>query len=214
MRVRVILCVALLAVVGALALDMSGRAPRSAGSDHVGPSVFSAAVPGGGVLCQPVQGLPGDAARAQLLIGTYGHPVPKLQVRFLDAAGAAVAVGQLPSGAREGPVSIALTHHPRSPAATEMCLRVGGVSPVALGGEGGPIASYSELVNGHREPGRISIIYLRRGDESWWQLLPTLARRFGLGKASYFGEWTLPLLALLLLSVWVATAQLLRRELT
>jgi hypothetical protein len=211
---RVLLGVALLLVAGALALDMSGRAPRSAGSDHVGPSVFSAAVPGGGLLCQPVPGLPGDAARAQLLIGTHGHPVPDLHVRFLDAAGADVAVGQLPSGAREGPVSIALMHQPRSRAATEMCLHVGGVLPVVLGGEGGPITSYSELVNGHRQPGRISLIYTRRGEESWWQLLPTLASRFGLGKASFFGEWTLPLLALLLLGVWVATARLLTRELT
>jgi hypothetical protein len=211
---RVLLGVALLLVAGALALDMSGRAPRSAGSDHVGPLVFSAAVPGGGVLCQPVQGLPGDAARAQLLIGTYGHPVPSLQVRFLDAAGADVAMGQLPSGAHEGPVWIPLRRRPRSPSATNVCLRVGGATTVVLGGEGGPITSNSELVNGHRQPGRISLIYIRRGDESWWQLLPTLARRFGLGKASFFGEWTLPLLALLLLCVWVATARLLTRELT
>jgi hypothetical protein len=211
---RVLLGVALLLVTGALALDMSGSAPRSAGSDHVGFPVFSAAVPGGGLVCQPVPGLPRDAARVQLLIGTYGHPVPNLQVRFLDAAGGDVAAGQLPAGAREGPVSIALTHQPRSPAATEMCLRVEGALPVVLGGEGGPITSYTELVNGHRQPGRISLIYFRSGDESWWQLLPTLARRFGLGKASFFGEWTLPVLALLLLGVWVATARLLTRELT
>jgi hypothetical protein len=95
-----------------------------------------------------------------------------------------------------------------------MCLRVSGALPVVLGGEGGSITSNSELVNGHRQPGRISLIYLRPGDESWWQLLPTLARRFGLGKASFFGEWTLPLLAVLLLCVWVATARLLTRELT
>jgi hypothetical protein len=211
---RVLLGVALLVVAGALALDMSGRAARSAGSDHVGPSVFSAAVPGGGVLCQPVTDLSGDTARVQLLVGTNGHPVPNLQIRFIDAAGADVAIGQLPSGAREGPVSIALKREPRSSPATHVCLRVVGATTVVVGGEGGPITSYSELVNGHRQPGRISLIYLRRGEESWWQLLPTLARRFGLGKASFFGEWTLPLLALLLLCVWVATARVLTRELT
>jgi hypothetical protein len=148
------------------------------------------------------------------LTGTYGHPVPNLQIRFIDAGGADVAVGQLPSGAREGPVSIALRRQLRSPSATQMCLKVAGTATVVLGGEGGPITSESELVNGHRQPGRVSLIYFRRGDESWWQLLPTLSRRFGLGKASFFGEWTLPVLALLLLCVWVATARLLTRELT
>jgi hypothetical protein len=41
-----------------------------------------------------------------------------------------------------------------------------------------------------------------------------LTRRFGLGKASFFGDWTLPVAALLLLGVWVATVRLLARELT
>jgi hypothetical protein len=211
---RVLLGVALLLVAGVIALDMSGRAPRTAGSDHVAPSVFSATVPGGGLLCQSVPGVPGDAASAQLLIGTYGHPVPRMQLRFVDSAGADVAVGRLPAGAREGPVSIPLRRQLGSRPATHMCLRVGGTSTVVLGGEGGPLGSSSELVNGHPQPGRISLIYVRHGDESWWQLLPTLDRRFGLGKASFFGEWTLPVLALLLLCVWGATARLLTRELT
>jgi hypothetical protein len=35
-----------------------------------------------------------------------------------------------------------------------------------------------------------------------------------LGKASFLGEWTLPVLAVLLLGVWIATVRLLARELT
>src|SRR5262249_10568913 len=90
-RVRVVLAVALLLVVGVLALDASGRAPRTAGSDHTSPAVFSAAVPGGGVLCQPASYLPADAARVQMLIGTYGRPVPDLRLSFIDAKGLGVA---------------------------------------------------------------------------------------------------------------------------
>jgi hypothetical protein len=70
------------------------------------------------------------------------------------------------------------------------------------------------VVDGSQQPGRISLLYLRAGSETWWQLLPTLARRFGLGKASFFGAWTLPLAALLLLGVWVSAVRLLLRELT
>jgi hypothetical protein len=58
------------------------------------------------------------------------------------------------------------------------------------------------------------MLYFRQGGETWWQLLPTLTRRFGLGKASLFGDWTLPAVALLLLVVWIGTARLVVRELT
>jgi hypothetical protein len=76
------------------------------------------------------------------------------------------------------------------------------------------VSPIAEVVDGSQQPGRISLLYLRAGSESWWQLLPTLSRRFGLGKASFFGAWTLPLAALLLLGVWVSAVRLLLRELT
>jgi hypothetical protein len=88
---------------------------------------------------------------------------------------------------------------------------VGGSSNVAIGGQAGP--GGTERVDGKPEPGNISLLYFRPGSESWWQLLPTLVTRFGLGKASFFGGWTLPVLALLLLALWVGTVRLLIREL-
>jgi hypothetical protein len=213
-RVRVVLCVALLVVAGALVLDMSGRAPRTAGSNHISPAVFSAAVPGGGLVCQPLNVLPDDAARVQLLIGTYGQPVPELRILFLGPGNAEVADGQLSAGGREGLVTIPLVHRRHPPAAQRACLRVGGSSRVVIGGEAGPVDPSAELVNGRQQPGRISLAYLRSGSESWWQLLPTLSQRFGRGKAAVFGDWTLPVAALLLLGVWAVAARLLIRELT
>ncbi len=41
-----------------------------------------------------------------------------------------------------------------------------------------------------------------------------LDERFGLGKASLFGDWTLPAMALALLGVWIAAVRLLAKELT
>lgn len=214
MRVRVVLLVAVLLVAGGLVLDLSGRAPRTAGSDHTSPAAFSATAPGGGLLCQPIATLPDDAARVRLLIGTYGRPVPALHLRFLSPAGAEVASGQLLAGARQGYVTIPLRHLSGAHVATSACLRVGGSSPVALGGESSPVVTASSVrVNGRPQTGTISLFYLRRGSESWWQLLPTLSRRFGLGKASFFGAWTLPLAALMLIGVWVASIRLLAREL-
>jgi hypothetical protein len=192
---------------------MSGRAPRTAGSDHVGFAVFSASVPGRGVLCQGAAGVPEGAAHVQLLIGTYGHPVPDLRIEFLTAAGVVLAAGHLAPGAREGVVSIPLTSLRRG-IASSSCLHVGGSSGVVLGGEGGPVTPSSEVINGKPQPGRIGLLYFRPGSESWWQLLPVLSHRFGLGKASFLGDWSLPVAALLLLSAWVGAVRLLARELT
>jgi hypothetical protein len=197
--------IGLLIVVGALALDMRGRATRSAGSDHTATPVFAAAVPAGGLLCQPSVFLPGDTARVQLLIGTYGHPVPDLRLRFTTAAGAEAASAHLPAGAKEGLVKIPIKIARGQSAETLFCLQVGASTNIVPG---------SEVVNGTRQPGRVGMLYFRRGGETWWQLLPTLTRRFGLGKASLFGDWTLPAVALLLLMVWIATARLVTRELT
>jgi hypothetical protein len=214
MRVRVVLCVALVLVAGALVLDMSGRTTRTAGSDHITPAVFVATVPAGGVLCQSVLGVPADAARTQMVIGTYGRPVPALRMRFLNSAGAEVAFGSLPAGAHEGPVRIPLRHVPRASGATRACLRIGASAHVAIGGEQVPASPGSASVNGVPQPGQVSLLYMRAGRESWWELLGALARRFGLGKAPFFGTWTLPLIAVLLLGVWIGTARLLVRELT
>jgi hypothetical protein len=212
--VRIVLGLAFVAVVAALSLDASGRAPRGAGSDHASTAVFAAKVPGGGTLCQPSAYLANDAARVQILIGTYGGPVPDLRLIFVGAANNVVASGHLAAGGHEGIVTIPLRHLRRVPAATTACLRIGGSSQVALAGEAGPVNPGSEVVGGRQQPGRVSLTYFRRGEESWWSLLPELRRRFGLGKAAFFGDWTLPVAALLLLGVWVAAARLLARELT
>jgi hypothetical protein len=200
-------------VVAVLALEMSGRAARSAGSDHVAPSSFVVAVPGGGVLCQRISLLPSDAPRVQLVVETDRGSLPDLHLRFRDLGDGLVAAGQLPAGLPAGRVTMPLTHVTGAHAARSFCLRVGGSSRVLLAGEKGTLQLLSR-VNGRLTPGAISLLYLRHGEESWWQLLGPLDRRFGLGKAAFLGDWTLPAVALLLVLVWVATARLLVRELT
>jgi hypothetical protein len=209
-----VLAVGLLLVTGGLALDMSGSTSRTAGSDHVSPVSLSASVPGGGVLCQPVPPLPADAARIQLLVATHGRLVPELGMRFDGPGGVQVASGRREAGAREGYVTFPLIQRRRAQPSTSMCLRVGGTSKVLLRGEQTIVGSAAEVIDGTRRPGRITVLYLRSGRESWWQLLPTLSTRFGLGKAPFFGAWTLALIALLVLGVWVAAVRLLLRELT
>ena len=211
MRVRVALSVAVILVAGTLVLDLSGRAQRTAGSNHVGTPVFSAAVPGGGTLCQPAPPIPADAAEVQLLIGTYGRPVPALTIRYSAGSQGTIAEGEL-AGGREGLVTIPLTYVHRGTSSIA-CLHVGGTTNVVLGGEGSAPGPHSEVIDGQPQPGRIGLNYLRHGRESWWQLLSLLGTRFGLGKAAFMGSWTLPVLALLFVAMWVGAIRLLVKEL-
>lgn len=208
--VRVVLAVGVLLILGVFALEMSGKATRTAGSDHVGTPAFAAIVPGGGTTCQPVSPPPPDTGSVRLLIGTYGRPVPTLTLRFLSS-GVGIGGGALAAGAQQGWVTVPLRYMRPVAGPVTVCLRIGGRSKVAIAGESGP--GGTERVNGKPQPGDIGLLYNRRGRESWWQLLPTLDTRFGLGKASFFGDWTLPVMAILLIGIWVATIRLLDREL-
>jgi hypothetical protein len=208
----VVLAVGLCLTVALFAWEMSGAAPRTAGSNHLSPVVVSASVPRNGVLCQPVGPLPPDAAQVRLLAFPHG-PSPTLGAVFTDATGAIVAAGRTTAGVLPGEVTIPLNRTPGARPATNFCVYVGGSAALDLGGERGPINHDSERVNGKPQGGDISLIYLRRGRETWWDLLPVLSRRFGLGKASIFGTWTLPAVAALLLCVWAAAVRLLAREL-
>lgn len=215
MGVRIGLLVALLAVSCAFVLDMSGRAPRIAGTDHISPVAFVATVPSHGTLCQPEMVLPADAHTMEVLIGTYGQPVPALNVWFEDERGQTISSGRLLAGAKEGPVAIPLAHPQRVADSGTLCLRAGSVvRPIVLGGEAFTPGVSSVHVDGRPRPGRIEVIYMRAGRESWWQLLGVLDQRFGLGKAALFGDWTLPVLALGLLVLWIGVVRLLVRELT
>lgn len=212
-RVRVVLVVGVVLVLGLLVLEMSGSAQRTVGSNRVAVPVFSATVPGGGAICQTASSLPDEAAAVRLLVGTYGRPLPPLGLRITNAAGRTVAVGNLASGGKQGFVTIPLSRPARTDGSVIACLRVGGSSKVAIGGQSAPISAGSELVNGKPEPGVISLLYLHGASQTWWQLLPELSKRFGLGKASFFGTWTLPVLVLILVAVWTAALRLLAREL-
>lgn len=215
MRIRLVLGAAVVLAAAGLALDMSRAAPRTAGSDHVAPLVYSPPVPANGTICQTVSGLPRDAARVTLTVASIGGPVPALDLRFLAAGGQLLATGSLPAGARPGTVSIPVRRVAGGDAetASEACVSGRGGAPFSLGGEGVPVNNFSARIGGSPTSARVSLIYFRAGRESWWQLLPTLAERVGFGKASFVGSWLLLVCAAAMLLVWAATIRLLAREL-
>ena len=210
--IRIVIVLGLLLILGVFVLDMSGAAARQSGSDRVRPLIFSVVVPGGGTVCQSIEGLPPDTARAEMLIGTYYRPLPPLRLRFFAASGAMVAQGSV-SGGRQGYVAIPIRRISRL-AVDQLCLHVGGRFRVAVGGNNAPAGPGSAYLNGKPEVAQVTVFYLRPGRETWWQMLPVLDQRFGLGKAPFFGRWTLPLVAVVVLLLWVGSIRLLLRELT
>jgi hypothetical protein len=213
MPVRAVIAGALAVVVAALAVTLSHRAPRDAGSDHIVPAMFAASLPTAGEVCQDNPYLPPGAATAQILVGTYGKTVPALDLRFLDPAGAVVSSGRLPAGAQpSGTISIPISPAANPVSAVKVCLIVAGHAKIVIAGLGIPPDPTDEYVNGVEQAGRISLVYYRAGDESWWSLLGVLDQRFGLGKADFFGDWTLPACFVLLLACWVLVVRLLIRD--
>ena len=210
---RVTLGVALVLVVGALVVELSGQARRISVTDHINPVGFVAAVGGGQELCQAAMLLPSDTQAMEVLIGTYGRPVPALRMRFL-VNGRQIASGRLPAGAKQGDVLLPISHPHGASAAGTLCVHIAGSSKTVLGGDVFAPGSLSEEINGKPQAGRIAVTFLRGPNESWWHLLPMLSRRFGLGKSPIFGDWTLPIAALALLGVWIGAVRLLVRELT
>jgi hypothetical protein len=211
MPVRAVVAAALAVVAVGLVITLSHRAPRDAGSDHIAPTMFSATLARGGELCQDNPYLPPGAASAQILVGTYGRPVPALRLRFTDAAGAVVSAGRLAAGAKQGTISIPISPARDPGTASKLCLDVGGHSKFVIAGLGIPPDPTDEFVNRVEQAGRISVVYYRSGRESWWSLLSVIDQRFGLGKASFFGDWTLPACVVLLLATWVVVVRILLR---
>jgi hypothetical protein len=212
MRVRIALGLALLATLIVFLIDMSGSAPRLAGSDHVhwpalNPSV--AVAPPHTDMCVKGTALPADAAT--MLISIHGaKTLPAIRMTFVDTLGRTIATGSLPRGAPEsGAVAIPLRHRIETSAYGTLCLRAAGRATLVYDGQGGVAPT---TAGGVTQPGTPAILYYRRGSESWWDLLGALDTRFGLAKASVFGDWTLPVVALLALALFAAVTRLLLRE--
>ena len=175
--------------------------------------MFSASVPGGETVCQPVDSLPADVRFVRVVAGTDGQLVPAMRLRFINAAGASVAEGKSGAGNLQGYVTFPLTRGPQAGSAVEVCLHVYGATRVRLAGQYHQINPGSEVVNGQPRRGIVSLQYAPGGGETWWQYLPALSRRFDLGKVGLFGTWTLAVMGLLLLVVWIVAVRLLDREL-
>jgi len=201
MRIGAVLAVGLAAVAVSLALVLLDSEPHQAGTNYV-PEVGEALALEGrnDTHCQAGQVIPGDAAALRLLLGTSERPSPELRVT-VRAGGETIATGRLPGGQRNGRVVIPISPVEDVRPNAEVCIEAR--SP----GEPHRTVLYGTS-------GQVRLEWLREGDESWLELLGTVAHRFGLGKPFVSGGWVLGLTGALLALAWVLALRLMWRELS
>jgi hypothetical protein len=198
MSVRAVLAAGFALLLAALIVTLSHAEPRQAGANHVPEIEEVAKRRGDWRHCQSGEVVPKDAASLRLLVGTYGRPTPELRVVARRQGGEVVTAGRLPADAGEGHVDIPVRRVEETEGNARVCVSVSGRGRTVLYGAAG----------------RLRLNWYREGSESWFDVLPTIAHRFGLARANPVGALLLPLAALILLAGWVATVRLVLRELS
>jgi hypothetical protein len=200
MRIGAALAAGLVAIAAALVLVLADSKPRQAGSNYVLEAGPVLTLKGSGSRCQEQQVIPADSAALRLLVGTYGEPMPAVRVSA-RAGGRAIAAGRLPAGGEEGHVRIPIDRVGRLVDDAEVCVAIRA-----------PDRSRRTVLYGSGDQVRFE--WLRPDSESWFELVPTVAHRFGLAKPFVSGAWVLVLAGLLLAAAWVLGLRLVVRELS
>lgn len=164
-------------------------------------------------LCQD-QYVPGDAAGVRLYAAPKwvrtGGPVEVTIARDGRGVGRAVA----PAFADGGPVDMELVRGlEREVRLARVCIVNRGPTPLQVAGNRTPVLYSPSNPLGQLLGDVARIDFLRPGSESWIDLAPRVATRFGLGKASVFGSWTLWAVLGALGALWAFTLRFLWRGL-
>jgi hypothetical protein len=159
--------------------------------------------------CQAGETLPrGTSALRIWLDATYG---PRVEVE-VTVSGRPLVSGTRGAGWIGGSVTIAVKPLPRTVSGATVCVSFRAQDEtVFVQGNATPAASAAR--DGRQTiAGRMWIDYLRPGDRSWASLLPSTARRLGLGRAAA-GIWVSFLVLALAASVILLTSRLVLEEL-
>jgi hypothetical protein len=154
--------------------------------------------------CQEPVRVPDSAAAFDdvvLSLGTYGQPGPPVEVTITPVAGGRpIARGRLARGypdvQKQAQHRVAVGHVSRRDP-LRVCIRNLGLNRVAVYGNGDISARTSTATfNGKPTAADINLSFERSNDRSALTLLPAMVTRASLWHASWFGGWTVVLLAL------------------
>jgi hypothetical protein len=196
MRLAAAVAAGAVALLVALALVLGDSKPRQAGSNYVAELEPVGTIQGSGERCQSGLVLPADTDAVRLLLGTYGEPTPRVSVRATKGS-EEVTSGSIPAGGHEGHLDVPLRRVDAETGGVTVCVDIEGSERTVLYGLAGTVR----------------LEWLRPGSESWFDLLPVVARRFGYGKANPFGSWLIVVAGLMLALAWFLAGRVLLREL-
>ncbi len=213
---RWVAAVGVCALVAALALVLLHREPRRSGTNLTPAATFILGLTRGRQACQGSELLPADTAAVQLTVGTYGRPGPPLEANVYGPQGKLLTSGRLAGGWPGGVVRIPVRRVRAAATETKVCIRElpagRGELPIALAGNH-PLPGFNIQVAGTTlEAARLRFDYYRPGRESWYQLLPTIAYRFSLGKAGFLRHWEWVAVILLILGTAIAAVTTILRS--
>jgi hypothetical protein len=198
-RVKAVLAAGLLVVAVALVVVLLDSKTRQAGSNYVAESGPTVTLGREDQHCEFEEVVPKDAAGLRVLLGTFERPSPPLEVS-ITAGGDAVSRGRLAGGGPDGEVVVPIERVRNLRADATVCIKADGLS-----------AKRRLVLYGNGT--RVRFEWVRTGRESWFEVLPAVAHRFGLGKPFVSGAWVLVAAGLLLAVAWALALRLLTREL-
>jgi hypothetical protein len=224
--VRVVVGGGVLALLVALAVVLTGSAPRRSGSNYVPADVFVTPISPGQAICQEGEEVPADTGSLRMTLGSYFRPGPALRVQGRRADGTLVMSGGLPAGWREGIVSIPVRRVNRQVQGVQLCVIDAGSGRIAVGGDVPYLGEQVRVVSaaaatrgaaasapGRSIGARMRVDYLRPGSESWLSLASTISHRFSLAKGGVIRHWAFAgAIALMLIAAVVTVRALLSAE--
>lgn len=159
----------------------------------------------GAALCH-LRDVPAGTARARVFSApqwiSTGGP---LAIEITPPRGVGVkATGPTFSG--DGPVDIELLRPlAQTVEGAEVCVNNRGPTPVQVAGNQTPPRFSPANLSGQIFDDAVRVDFYRPGEESYVEFAPEVATRFGLVKASFFGDWTLWLFFAGLAVIWAST---------
>jgi hypothetical protein len=176
--------------------------PRRIGSNNRGTAAAAQLAPHGGRLCQAKEPAPPKTGTLGLFADGIGRKGGQLEVSVLDRVGGQLARGKV---AREGVDTGSLVVRlDKALPGGEITLCIVNRGPVEVRVYGDPASEADAArVTGmpQYQQARLRVDWLTADDHSAFGWSSTVARRFPLVKASFFGTWTMwAALGLLLLS--------------
>lgn len=180
-------------LVGLLLTTLLAKAPRTAATN--GRTLETGAVlQQGGMACQKGESIPRNVSAVGVLTSTAKLPAGPLEVTVRDRRGRRLGTGRSRTGFVDAPVVVQVGRAVGGARDATVCVRnVGPVQVAVLGARPDAPGGTAATLTGTRSTdfsAQLRLEWYRPGRETWLAVLPVIAERASLFKASVIDTWT------------------------